>query len=109
MDLHTRFMITRWVIRGLGLLIWLGVVPSVGALAILAWRKLVQTWRTKRTADPQPVPVTVITPAPAALESGHLTARLTESAARMTPQLAAAQQPQLTSPTNPPALPGPLG
>jgi di/tricarboxylate transporter len=109
MDFHTRFMITRWVIRGLGLLIWLGIVPSVGALAILAWRKLFQALRTKWAADPQPVPVTIITPAPAALKSGHLTARLTESAARTTPELAAAHQPRLASPANPPALPGPLG
>ena len=107
MDFHTHFMITRWVIRGFGLLIWLGIVPSVGAMAILAWRKLIQALRTERAADPQLVPVAVITPA--ALESGRLTAQLPETTARTTQQLAAAHQPYLALPANPPALPGPTG
>lgn len=102
MDFETRFMITRWAIRGFGLVLMLGVIPSVLFMTLHAWRRLLQAWRTQRPSGSEPVQVEVVMPAPTAMEmEGGNTAALRET-------LAPTQQlPPRSAPR--PALPAPQG
>ena len=104
MDFETRFMITRWAIRGFGLVLMLGVIPSVLFMTLQAWRRLLQAWRTKRPSAGEPdVQVEVLMPTPSAL-AGGITAALRETLAP-TPHLPAqptAPQSALPAPQEPP-------
>jgi hypothetical protein len=106
MDFQTRFTMTRWIIRGFGLFLMLGVIPSIGFMTIQAWRRLMQMWRTQHPSDGEPeVQVQVLKPAPPAMQGG-ITAALRKTAP--TPQLSTAQRRAfLPSAAKPLALPAP--
>jgi hypothetical protein len=107
-EFHTYFTTTRWIIRGFGLLILLGVVPAVGYLTLRAWRQLLRALRTARASGPSLL-VQVIAPPPTTLPDGPPSAQRLKAGPATTSRSTVTPPSAVAHPADPPALPGPVG
>ncbi len=107
-EFPTYFTTTRWIIRGFGLLIFLGVVPAVGYLTLRAWWQLLQALRTAR-APRRPLLVQVISPPPTPLPDAPPSGQRLKAGPATAPRAATPTPSAPLYPADPPALPGPVG